>query len=246
MSVVYANNVSKGHVVSLIRTISSHNIENSIAEACGAAQPRSTTRRDFKYLQKEQPDIPRLWPFRATREALAYPHTHTRTLSCTRVASIWRCTHQSAVSVRVFIPLLTVLSFLLPPLSLPLGTLEKRRRLCRRSFVLSKYTLVMGHFERGRNCSRFISRALESTEEVQVRRADNRLNAILKDRLSAGLSFERDNTRGSRPGWFGGVQFVNDRCREGMAINYGVMRLKWIETGALLFFTNATFPSLNF
>lgn len=98
MSVVYANNVSKGHVVSLIRTISSHNIENSIAEACGAAQPRSTTRRDFKYLQKEQPDIPRLWPFRATREALAYPHTHTRTLSCTRVASIWRCTHQSAVS----------------------------------------------------------------------------------------------------------------------------------------------------
>lgn len=245
MSVVYANNVSKGHVVSLIRTISSHNIENSIAEACGAAQPRSTTRRDFKYLQKEQPDIPRLWPFRATREALAYPHTHTHVPSRVRAWQVY-----GAVRIRVpfplFIPLLTVLSFLLPPLSLPLGTLEKRRRLCRRSFVLSKYTLVMGHFERGRNCSRFISRALESTEEVQVRRADNRLNAILKDRLSAGLSFERDNTRGSRPGWFGGVQFVNDRCQEGMAINYGVMRLKWIETGALLFFTNATFPSLNF
>lgn len=93
MSVVYANNVSKGRVVSLIRTICSHNIENSIAGACGAAQPRPTTRRDFKYLQKEQPDIPRLWPFRATREALAYPHTRTHT-SCTRVASIWRYTHQ--------------------------------------------------------------------------------------------------------------------------------------------------------
>lgn len=173
----------------------------------------------------------------------AYTHTHVPS----RVRA-WQV--YGAVRIRVpfplFIPLLTVLSFLLPPLSLPLGTLEKRRRLCRRSFVLSKYTLVMGHLERGRNCSRFISRALESTEEVQVRRADNRLNAILKDRLSAGLSFERDNTRGSRPGWFGGVQFVNDRCREGMAINYGVMRLKWIETGALLFFTNATFPSLNF
>ena len=58
------------HVISLIRAISRHNIENSIVQPCGAVQPRSTTRRDFKYLQKEQPDISRLWPFRTAREAL--------------------------------------------------------------------------------------------------------------------------------------------------------------------------------
>lgn len=136
MSVVYANNVSKGRVVSLIRTICSHNIENSIAGACGAAQPRPTTRRDFKYLQKEQPDIPRLWPFRATREALAYPHTHTHAhiVSCTRVASIWRYTHQECrfLCSSLFLFLLSLsllLRFSLRLLSLSLGTLEKRRRL---------------------------------------------------------------------------------------------------------------------
>lgn len=99
MSVVYANNVSKGRVVSLIRTICSHNIENSIAGACGAAQPRPTTRRDFKYLQKEQPDIPRLWPFRATREALAYPHTRTHTSSRVREWQVYGAIRiKSAVS----------------------------------------------------------------------------------------------------------------------------------------------------
>lgn len=99
MSVVYANNVSKGRVVSLIRTICSHNIENSIAGACGAAQPRPTTRRDFKYLQKEQPDISRLWPFRATREALAYPHTRTHTSSRVREWQVYGAIRiKSAVS----------------------------------------------------------------------------------------------------------------------------------------------------
>lgn len=243
MSVVYANNVSKGHVVSSGQspaTILKIPLRRRAA-------PRSLGRRRgaISSICKRSNRISLASGLFVPPERRSHTRIHTHVASRVRAWQVY-----GAVRIRVpfplFIPLLTVLSFLLPPLSLPLGTLEKRRRLCRRSFVLSKYTLVMGHFERGRNCSRFISRALESTEEVQVRRADNRLNAILKDRLSAGLSFERDNTRGSRPGWFGGVQFVNDRCQEGMAINYGVMRLKWIETGALLFFTNATFPSLNF
>lgn len=133
MSVVYANNVSKGRVVSLIRTICSHNIENSIAGACGAAQPRPTTRRDFKYLQKEQPDIPRLWPFRATREALAYPHTRTHTSSRVREWQVYGAIRiKSAVSfVRPssYFFSLSLLRFSLRLLSLSLGTLEKRRRL---------------------------------------------------------------------------------------------------------------------
>lgn len=167
MSVVYAvaNNVSKGHVVSLIRTISSHNIENSIAEACGAAQPRSTTRRDFKYLQKEQPDIPRLWPFRATREVLAYWHTHTdthtyRSLVYARDKYMALYASECRFLCSSLFLSFSLSSFLLVSLSLSfsLGTLEKRRKLYHRSFA-SRYTLVMGHFERGRNCSRFISRA---------------------------------------------------------------------------------------
>lgn len=126
MSVVYANNVSKGRVVSLIRTICSHNIENSIAGACGAAQPRPTTRRDFKYLQKEQPDIPRLWPFRATREALAYPHTRTHTSSRVREWQVYGAIRiKSAVSfVRpssYFFSLSLLLRFLLRLLSLSLS-----------------------------------------------------------------------------------------------------------------------------
>lgn len=104
----------------------------------------------------------------------------------------------------------------------------------------------MSHFERGRNCSRFIWRALESTEEVQVHRADNRLNATQRSIKRRPVFRARQYEGELAGGWFGGVQFVNDRCQGGMAINYGVMRLKWIETGALLFFRNATFPSLNF
>lgn len=104
----------------------------------------------------------------------------------------------------------------------------------------------MGHFERGRNCSRFIWRALESTEEVQVYRADNRLNATQRSIKRRPVFRARQYEGELAGGWFGGVQFVNDRCQGGMAINYGVMRLKWIETGALLFFRNATFSSLNF
>lgn len=174
-------------------------------------------------------------------------YTHAHIVSCTRVASIWRYTHQEC---RFLCSSLFLFLLSLSPPSLFTSSsfslsLEKRRRLYHRSFA-SRYTLVMGHFERGRNCSRFIWRALESTEEVQVYRADNRLNATQRSIKRRPVFRARQYEGELAGGWFGGVQFVNDRCQGGMAINYGVMRLKWIETGALLFFRNATFPSLNF
>lgn len=151
-------------------------------------------------------------------ERHSHTRIHARTHRLVYESGKYMALYASRVPFPLFVPLLISSLSLSPSLftlsffSLSLGTLEKRRRLYHRSFA-SRYTLVMGHFERGRNCSRFIWRALESTEEVQVHRADNRLNATQRSIKRRPVFRARQYEGELAGGWFGGVQFVNDRCQ---------------------------------
>lgn len=136
------------HVISLIRAISRHNIENSIVQPCGAVQSRSTTRRDFKYLQKEQPNISRLWPFRTARERHSHNramYTYTYIRVCVCVCTLTSTRARTSVSSPLCSPQLLILVSLFPTL---FTRISERYRTSAAAFQLTyeyRSTFVMGH-----------------------------------------------------------------------------------------------------